>query len=184
MANPFDQFDQPSRNPFDQFDQPRERAEAPTLKAPVGKSPSEIYYNFVASRTTLPEIRASLQAAGMEFDPKLYREALMSISQTREGIEAQRVGAAKVVESGLRGGVGGGAAMAEGISQLAPGETAADVAAFFREQERKQREAAPISEVYTGAKAVTETLPYVGVAGKVAKAKSLATPFRQLLLSL
>lgn len=153
----------------------------PELKKPVGKSPSEIYYNFVASRTTLPEIRASLKAAGMEFDPKLYREALMSITQTPEAIEAQRVGTAKVVESGLRGGVGGGAAMAEGISQLVPGETATDVAAFFREQERKQREAAPIAEVYGGTKAITEMMPYVGVASKVAKAKALATPFRQLI---
>jgi soluble lytic murein transglycosylase-like protein len=153
----------------------------PEIKKPTGETPAQIYYNFVASRTPLPEIRASLKAAGMEFDPRLYREALMSITQTPEAVEAQQVGTAKVVESGLRGGVGGGAAMAEGISQLVPGETATDVAAFFREQERKQREAAPISEVYSGAKAITETMPYVGVAGKVAKAKSLATPFRQLI---
>jgi len=179
MANPFDQFDEPSGNPFDQFDQPKGKSSA--SKNPVGKTPAEIYYNFVVSRTKLPEIRASLKAAGMEFDPKLYREALMSATMTPEAVEAQRVGTAKALESGLRGGVGGAAAMAEGISQLAPGETAADVAAFFREQERKQREAAPISEVYSGAKAITETLPYVGIAGKVAKAKSLATPFRQLI---
>lgn len=163
------------------FDLSTARSVDTEVKPPVGKTPAEIYFNFVASRAKLPEIRESLKAAGMEFDPKLYREALMSITQTPEMIEAQRRGTAKVVESGLRGGVGGGAAMAEGIAQLVPGETATDVAAFFQEQERKQREAAPIPEVYGGTKAYTEMMPLVGLAGKVATAKRLAGPLRQLI---
>ena len=180
-------FDLGSARPIDEekpsggFDISTAKGVDEEVVKPSGKTPSEIYYNFVVNRVKLPQIRASLKEAGMEFDPKLYREALMSVTQTPEAVEAQRVGTAKVVESGLRGGAGGVSGMAEAVTQLVPGETATDVAAFFREQERKQREAAPIQEVYGATKTLTELAPYVGLASKVAKAKTLATPFRQLI---
>lgn len=174
-------FDLSSARPISEEAQEKPEDKPAQIRPPVGDTPEKIYYNFVVDAVPLPEMKASLEAAGMEFNPRLYRQALMSASQTRGAVEAQRLGTEKAVTSGLRGVVGGGASMAEAISQLVPGETATDVAAFFREQERKQREAAAIPEIYGGAKMLTEVAPYVGLASKVARAKTLSSPVAQLV---
>lgn len=147
-----------------------------------GDTPEQIYYNFVIGNVPAEKAKVALAKKGMEFNPRLYRQAIASaVSASPEAQQAIVETTGKTLESEARGVLGAGASMLEGVAGVVPGETATDVEQFFRQQERKQREAAPFQDVYGTAKAVTTAVPYVAVGSKVAGARALASPFRQFI---